>query len=129
MDKNLNQLMEQAMALDRKIAQKFFGDYPALKAFFGELPEKRFAVGIRVFTDDGPRDYTWYYEGIYVQQYKEGLQHDISVPLMPDFECKPIVEISEAALNNMIAEEEYFLSAPFKAMQKYLPEFVLRFGK
>ncbi len=127
MDKNLNQLMEQAMALDRKIAQKFSDDYPALKVLFGELPEKRFAAGIRVLTDDGPRDYTWYYEGLYVKQYKEGLQHDISVPLMPDFECKPIVEISGAALHNMLAEEEYIISEPLKAMQKYLPEFVLRF--
>ncbi len=46
---------------------------------------------------------------------------------MPDFSCKPIIEMTKDSLSTMLDDEQAFLEQPFVTLQKYLPEIVLKF--
>jgi len=128
-ESNINKLLEQAMELDRLIVEKFMEEYPFIKAMAGDLLEKAQVIGVRILTDTGLCEFTCYYKGFLAQSYKEELLDDISVQLTPNFKCKPILEIKENALRNMINDQEYFLKQPFETLQKYLPDLVLKFIK
>ncbi|MTI83397.1 MAG: hypothetical protein FH756_05700 [Firmicutes bacterium] len=127
MERDVNNLMQSALELDRRIAEQLLNQYPSIKVIAGDLLEKKHVVGIRILTGAEPREFTCYYDGFYAQEYKEGLQGDIKVELMPNFSCKPIIEMTENSLSTMLDDEQAFLEQPFVTLQKYLPEIALKF--
>lgn len=128
-ESNINKLLEQAMELDRLIVEKFMEEYPFIKAMAGDILEREQVIGVRILADARLHEFTCYFKGFLAQSYKEAFLDDISVQLTPNFKFKPILEVKENALRNMVNDQEYFLRQPFEALQKYLPDLVLKFMK
>jgi len=127
MERDVNNLMQSALELDRRIAEQLLNQYPGIKVLAGDLMKNKHIVGVRVLTRVETKEFTFYYDGFYAQEYKEGLQDDIKVELTPEFNCKPIIEMTESSLRSILDDEQAFLQQPFVTMQKYLPEIALKF--